>query len=133
MPARHLDVLAALLTRAGEVVPKDTLVEAGWRDVAVTDNSLEQAISSLRRAGALIETVPRQGYRVSSPVQRLTPRASDATLDALVAPYRAFVEGRAALESFSVDRVIEAARAFERLLAASPENAAPTWGWPPAM
>jgi tetratricopeptide (TPR) repeat protein len=107
--------------------------------VAVTDNSLEQAISSLRRAlarpkagpsnpvataAAVIETVPRQGYRFSGPVQRLTPRASDDTLDALMAPYRAFVEGRAALESLSVDRVIDAARAFDRLLAASPGNAA---------
>ena len=130
VPARHLDVLAALLTRAGEVVSKDALVEAAWRDVAVTDNSLEQAISSLRRAlagataAALIETVPRQGYRFSGPVQRLTPRASDDMLDALIAPHRAFVEGRAALESLSVDRVIDAARAFDRMLAASPENAA---------
>ena len=130
VPARHLDVLAALLTRAGEVVSKDALVEAAWRDVAVTDNSLEQAISSLRRAlagataAALIETVPRQGYRFAGPVQRLTPRASDDMLDALIAPHRAFVEGRAALESLSVDRVIDAARAFDRMLAASPENAA---------
>jgi DNA-binding winged helix-turn-helix (wHTH) protein len=130
VPARHLDVLAALLARAGEVVSKDALVEAAWRDVAVTDNSLEQAISSLRRAlagaadAALIETVPRQGYRFSGAVQRLTPRASDDTLDGLIAPFRAFVEGRAALESLSVDRVIDAARAFDRMLATSSENAA---------
>ena len=79
VPARHLDVLAALLIRAGQVVSKDALVEAAWRDVAVTDNSLEQAISSLRRAlagpgdAAFIETVPRQGYRFTGAVQRLTP------------------------------------------------------------
>ena len=60
------------LARAGAVVSKDALVEAAWRDVAVTDNSLEQAVSSLRRAlataaagDAYIETVPRQGYRFS--------------------------------------------------------------------
>ena len=128
VPARHLDVLAALLARAGEVVSKDALVEAAWRDVAVTDNSLEQAISSLRRAlataGASIETVPRQGYRFAGEVRRMAPRASDDALDALIAPYRAFVEGRAALESLSVDRVVDAARAFDTMLAASPENAA---------
>jgi DNA-binding winged helix-turn-helix (wHTH) protein len=128
--ARHLDVLAALLARAGEVVSKDALVEAAWRDVAVTDNSLEQAISSLRRAlaaaaaGALIETVPRQGYRFSGAVRRVTPRASDDALDALIAPYRAFVEGRAALETLAADRVIDAARAFDAALTASPDNAA---------
>ena len=129
MPARHLEVLAALLAHAGQVVSKDALVEAAWRDVAVTDNSLEQAISSLRRAlaaasGASIETVPRQGYRFTGDVLRVTPRATDDTLEALIAPYRAFVEGRAALESLSVDRVIEAARAFDTVLAASPDNAA---------
>jgi DNA-binding winged helix-turn-helix (wHTH) protein len=130
VPARHLDVLAALLARAGQVVSKDALVEAAWRDVAVTDNSLEQAISSLRRAlasaatGTLIETVPRQGYRFSGNVRRVTPRATDDALDALIAPYRAFVEGRAALESLSADRIIEAARAFDRALAASPDHAA---------
>jgi len=129
IPARHLDVLATLLAQAGQVVSKDALVEAAWRDVAVTDNSLEQAISSLRRAlaaasGVAIETVPRQGYRFSGDVQRVTPRATDDALEALIAPYRAFVEGRAALESLSVDRVIEAARAFNTVLTASPDNAA---------
>ena len=130
MPARHLDVLAALIARAGQVVSKDALVEAAWRDVAVTDNSLEQAISSLRRAltthddPPLIQTVPRQGYRFTGSVERLASRASDDTLDALVAPFRAFVEGRAALESLSTDGVIAAARAFDLALAASPENPA---------
>jgi len=129
LPARHLEVLAALLAHAGQVVSKDALVEAAWRDVAVTDNSLEQAISSLRRtlaaaSGAAIETVPRQGYRFTGDVQRVTPRATDDTLEALIAPYRAFVEGRAALESLSVDRVVEASRAFNTVLAASPDNAA---------
>lgn len=130
LPVRHLDVLSALMARAGEVVSKDALVEAAWRDVAVTDNSLEQAISSLRRAlagrdGATpIETVPRQGYRFAGVVQRVTPRAPDEALEVLIAPYRAFVEGRAALESLSVDRVIDAARAFDTVLAASPDNAA---------
>ena len=47
--ARHVDVLVALVARAGSVVSKDALVDAAWRDVAVTDNSLEQAISALRR------------------------------------------------------------------------------------
>ena len=33
----------------GQIVSKDDLLQAGWKDVAVGDNSLEQAISSLRR------------------------------------------------------------------------------------
>ena len=46
---RQLDVLLLLVVRAGQVVSKDDLLQAGWKDVAVGDNSLEQAISSLRR------------------------------------------------------------------------------------
>ncbi len=128
VPARHLDVLAALLARPGEVVSKDALVEAAWRDVAVTDNSLEQAISSLRRALGtaagvpLIQTVPRQGYRFTGEALRVAARAGDDTLAALIAPYRAFVEGRAALETLAAGRVGEAQRAFESALATTPDS-----------
>ena len=37
------------LAQAGAVVSKDALVTAAWNEVAVTDNSLEQAVSALRR------------------------------------------------------------------------------------
>jgi DNA-binding winged helix-turn-helix (wHTH) protein len=128
--ARHLDVLAALIARAGAVVSKDALVEAAWPDVAVTDNSLEQAVSILRRAlGAApdgesyIQTVPRQGYRFVAPVHTEPARASDAELESLIAPHRAWVEGRAALESLDASRIARARAAFETLLRASPADA----------
>ena len=70
IPERHLGVLLELLARREAIVSKDALIEAVWQDVAVTDNSLEQAVSALRRllgAGPdgqpYIQTVPRQGYR----------------------------------------------------------------------
>ena len=68
---RHLEILAHLVAHAGTVLSKDALIDAAWRDVAVTDNSLEQAISRLRRwprfdGDALIETVPRRGYRFTA-------------------------------------------------------------------
>src|SRR5262245_40492268 len=44
---RQLDVLSLLVQRAGQIVSKDELILAGWKDVAVGDNSLEQALSSL--------------------------------------------------------------------------------------
>ena len=57
------------------MLSKDALIAAAWRDVAVGDNSLEQAISSLRRAlGAqddgtpYIETLARRGYRFGAAV-----------------------------------------------------------------
>jgi DNA-binding winged helix-turn-helix (wHTH) protein len=106
LPDRHIDILLLLASTAGHIVSKDALIEAAWKDVAVSDNSLEQAISSLRKTlgsqqdgTPFIETLARRGYRFSATVERHQARQSDDTLDALLAPYRAFVEGRAALET----------------------------------
>jgi DNA-binding winged helix-turn-helix (wHTH) protein len=127
---RPLDVLTLLVARAGQIVPKDDLLEAGWKDVAVGDNSLEQVISSLRKllgshapSVTFIETVSRRGYRFVAPVLRQAARESDAGLDALLAPHRAFVEGRAALESLERDAIRRAREVFEGALGTLPELA----------
>jgi DNA-binding winged helix-turn-helix (wHTH) protein len=127
---RQLDVLLLLVARAGQIISKDDLLQAGWKDVAVGDNSLEQAISSLRRllgshpgGAACIETVPRRGYRFGVAVTRMAPRESDAGLDALLAPHRAFIEGRAALETLEGDRVARAREVFANVLRSAPEYA----------
>jgi DNA-binding winged helix-turn-helix (wHTH) protein/Tfp pilus assembly protein PilF len=131
MSDRQFDVLLLLVSRAGQIISKDDLLQAGWKDVAVGDNSIEQAISSLRRllgrspgSVAFIETVPRRGYRFGSAVSRTAPRESDAGLDALLAPHRAFIEGRAALETLEGDRVARARHVFEGALHSAPEYAA---------
>ncbi len=128
---RQLEVLLRLVAQAGQIVAKDDLIAAAWQDVAVADNSLEQAISSLRRilgtdpsGGLYIETVPRRGYRFGAAVQRKAARESDAGLDALLAPHRAFVEGRAALETLEAGQIARALEVFEGAVAAVPEYAA---------
>jgi DNA-binding winged helix-turn-helix (wHTH) protein/cob(I)alamin adenosyltransferase len=130
LPDRHAAILLRLVTQAGKIVPKETLIDVAWKDVAVGDNSLEQAISSLRRAlgpapdGApYIETLARRGYRFRAPVARVTSRIEGAALDALLAPHRAFVEGRTALETFDRDAVNRAQAVFERIVAGSPDYA----------
>jgi DNA-binding winged helix-turn-helix (wHTH) protein len=127
---RQLDVLLLLVLRAGQIVSKEDLLEAGWKDVAVGDNSLEQVISSLRRLlgvhanrAAYIETVARRGYRFSAAVARKAPRETDAGLDALLAPHRAFIEGRAALETLDGRNVARAREVFEAALKAVPDHA----------
>jgi DNA-binding winged helix-turn-helix (wHTH) protein/Flp pilus assembly protein TadD len=124
---RHFDVLCCLVSHAGELVTKETLVTAGWGDVAVTDNSLEQAISSLRRAlgsradgGQYIETIPRRGYRFGGSVERRIARATDESLDLLMAPHRAWLDGRAALETLEAEHISRALRDFEQVLEAYP-------------
>jgi DNA-binding winged helix-turn-helix (wHTH) protein len=131
LPDRHVEILLQLAANAGRTVSKDDLIAAAWHDVAVADNSIEQAISSLRKTlgtqadgGPYIETLPRRGYRFSAAVERGKPRESDASLDALLAPYRAFVEGRAALETLDRDAVARARTAFAEALRAEPDYAA---------
>lgn len=122
---RQLDVLLLLVARAGQIVAKEDLLDAGWKDVAVGDNSLEQVISSLRRllGAGHIETVPRRGYRFAAAVSRTASRESDAALDALLAPHRAFTEGRAALESLELKQVAHAREVFEGTLRTVPDHA----------
>ena len=129
LPDRHLDILAFLASNAGHVVSKDALITAGWKDVAVSDNSIEQAISSLRRTlgnqpggAAYIETLARRGYRFAAAVERAPARESDAALDAMLAPYRAFVDGRAALETLDRDAITRAREAFAQALRAEPDH-----------
>jgi DNA-binding winged helix-turn-helix (wHTH) protein len=122
------DVLLQLLARAGEIVSKNTLIDAAWQGVAVTDNSLEQVVSALRKAlggstakTSLIETVPRRGYRFRSDVTHTESRASDAELAAMLEPYHALLEGRAALETLEREAVERATKTFEAALARAPQ------------
>lgn len=127
---RQFGVLLHLLTNAGTVVAKEQIINAVWGDVAVTDNSLEQAVSVLRRllsddpsGQPYLETVPRRGYRFAGPLTRTVTRYSDDEIETLLAPHRAWIEGRAALETLERGRIAMARAAFESALATLPEQA----------
>lgn len=67
---RAFDVLAHLIKRPGEVVSRDAIMDAVWKDVHVGPHSLTQVILQLRHAfdddasqPRFIETVHRRGYR----------------------------------------------------------------------
>lgn len=93
---RTMRLLVALAERPGEVCFSQDLLGRVWAGVVVTDQSLYQAIGELRSvlkadtvSGEFIETVPRRGYRLVAPVQRLlptTPGLIAALADAQAAP-----------------------------------------------
>ncbi|MDE2444650.1 MAG: winged helix-turn-helix domain-containing protein [Alphaproteobacteria bacterium] len=65
--AQSLLVLKALHENAGHVMGKDQLMAKVWPDVAVTDDSLVQCITEIRRAlddscHIIIKTLPKRGY-----------------------------------------------------------------------
>lgn len=64
-------VLACLLRRRGELVTKDELFESVWAGTVVTDDSLVQCISEIRRVlndgdRALVRTAPGKGYGIAA-------------------------------------------------------------------
>lgn len=64
---KSLELLAFLISRAGQIVSKDELLEHVWEGMAVSEDSLTQCVHDVRRALAdseqdLIRTVPRRGY-----------------------------------------------------------------------
>jgi TolB-like protein len=84
--SRATGVLGALVGRAGDLVPRDEIIDAVWPGTAVTDNNLNMQVAALRRvldaerAGdSCIQTVARRGYRFTAPVTRLETEASTAT------------------------------------------------------
>jgi len=69
--AKSYRVLDVLAERLGQLVSKDELIRAAWPDVIVTDDSLAQCVSDIRRAlgpegSGLLRTVPRRGYLLSA-------------------------------------------------------------------
>jgi DNA-binding winged helix-turn-helix (wHTH) protein len=71
-----MDVLVCLAERAGEVVPRQEIVDRVWATEFISDNTLTHAITELRNAlgddarnPSFIETIHRRGYRLIAPVE----------------------------------------------------------------
>jgi transcriptional activator of cad operon len=87
---RTMRLLLYLTEHAGEVVSIDDLLNRVWPEVAVSPDSVYQAVASLRRLlgddskqPKYIETVPRLGYRMVAAVAPCTDQVASATEPAL--------------------------------------------------
>jgi transcriptional activator of cad operon len=86
LDVRAMRLLLCLASRPGQVVSIDDLISHVWGEVAVSPDSVYQAVTSLRRQlgddsrqPAYIETVPRLGYRMIAavgPWQDSSPQAA---------------------------------------------------------
>jgi Tol biopolymer transport system component/DNA-binding winged helix-turn-helix (wHTH) protein len=70
-----MQVLVCLAEHAGDVLPKEKLIQSVWADTFVTDDVLTRSISELRKVfeddakePRFIQTIPRSGYRLIAPV-----------------------------------------------------------------
>src|SRR5450631_2115959 len=85
--ARAVAVLAALVSRAGEYVQKEAILDAAWPGLVVEEANLAVQISAIRRALARvpdgegwIETLARRGYRFVGPVTAIAGRSAAPVL-----------------------------------------------------
>lgn len=65
--AKSFDLLRLFVTNAGRLLDRDTINQAIWSDVVVTDDAITQCVRDIRRAlgdgqQRIIRTVPRRGY-----------------------------------------------------------------------
>lgn len=67
------EVLAYLAQRRGQLVTKNELIEAVWKDTFVTDDSLVQCIADIRRTlndadHRIVQTFVKKGYKLNASV-----------------------------------------------------------------
>src|SRR5665213_1305237 len=75
---KNLRVLLQLVSHAGHLVQKSTLLDTVWADTFVEENTLVRAVAVLRhelcdrrREPRFIQTIPTRGYRFIAPVEAL--------------------------------------------------------------
>lgn len=73
-----MEVLVCLASQPGEAVAKEAILKTVWPDTFVSDDVLIRSVSELRRVfeddprePRFIETIPKRGYRLVAPVERL--------------------------------------------------------------
>jgi adenylate cyclase len=98
---RAMRLLMCLADSAGHAVSVDRLLAEVWTDVVVGSASVYQAVSQLRKSlgdvdpnPTYIATVPRKGYRLIAPVQRVSalhPPQAPAPPRRTATPRRAWV------------------------------------------
>lgn len=99
LPPKAVETLVVLVENRGEIVSKDDLIEAVWKDAFVEDSNLSHYLYVLRKAlGArndgkpYIETLRRRGYRFNGDTRLLksangsaAKRKEDRSVDLLSA------------------------------------------------
>ena len=125
-----MDLLVLFATSDGRVLAKDEIIASVWSGRAVGDDTLAAAISRLRAAlGATparryIETVPKRGYRLATPLD-----GPDATPPKAVAPpedseaTRLVAQGLAMLRTGAPMALPQARLYFEAAIGADPRLA----------
>jgi len=84
LTSKPFETLAVLVQHRGEIVGKQKLLDAVWKDAFVTEDSLVKAVREIRRVledekgnPRFIQTVPGEGYRFIAEVTSADPLEKD--------------------------------------------------------
>ncbi len=77
--AKSFELLCLFVTNAGRLLDRETINQAIWSDVVVTDDAITQCIRDIRRAlgdgdQSILKTVPRRGYVLTAEVTTSQPQ-----------------------------------------------------------
>ncbi len=93
LTGKAVDTLVVLVRHRDRVVEKDELIKVVWPDAFVSEDSLTQSISMLRKAlgddssqPEFIATIPRRGYRFIGALDEAGETAAPAVAAAIAAP-----------------------------------------------
>jgi len=115
LQGQPLQVLAALLSRAGDVVTHEELRAQIWTaDTFVDfDHSLHNAIARLREVlgdsaetPRYIETLPRRGYRFIAPVEREEAQAPPSSAESVRPPEVSVAQGRSTPRTWLISTIL---------------------------
>ncbi|MEQ1760606.1 MAG: tetratricopeptide repeat protein [Vicinamibacterales bacterium] len=128
LPPKPTSFLILLLQHAGNLVPKEQIQRELWGGDVVSDSSVFQTARIVRKAlgrrddgGEYVDRHARGGYRFVSPVEVIDFQEPVEDVADALGPYRAFVQGVMALESFNRDAVEQARARFAARLAVDPD------------
>jgi len=116
LPPKAVEVLLCLARNAGELVSRETLLEAGWGVGEGSHEALSHTVSEIRSAlddhaddPVYIQTLPRRGYRLA-----ITPQFPSVHADSIVigSPGGASVEDIGLFENLQRRGVLETAVAY---------------------
>ncbi|MFN2442913.1 MAG: FHA domain-containing protein [Thermoanaerobaculia bacterium] len=87
----NFELLRCLVSRPGELLAKERLLEEVWLGASVGEGSLSRAIATVRQAlgdasrkPRYIATVPKRGYRFIAPVEEVTGGSGGAVRGVLI-------------------------------------------------
>src|SRR5690242_12676600 len=86
--SRALDILIALVERAGETIPRDQLIARTWPDTVVDEGALRVHVAALRKAlgdgrggRRYVSNDPGRGYAFVAPVTREHAKVDNTRMD----------------------------------------------------